>query len=227
VAAVHALASEEWPTTAAELEDEQRRLAALWQHTALWEPPRDWRCRIGAVFVATLRGREGPGEAGETAWAASVGYLGGRKVDQAVVQGCLDAPYAAGLLALREGRLLERAVRALEALPDVLLVNASGRDHPRRAGLALHLGAVLDVPTIGVTDRPLVASGDDTLSLAGEVVAYRVRSARGARPVIVHAGWRVAAGTATHVLQRISSQGRTPEPLREARRLARTARSTG
>ncbi len=48
---------------------------------------------------------------------------------------------------------------ALEVEPDVLLVNASGRDHPRRAGLALHLGALLDLPTVGVTHRLLVAEG--------------------------------------------------------------------
>src|SRR5439155_270280 len=71
------------------------------------------------------------------------------------------APSAPGLLALREGSMLAAAVEALEARPDVLLVDATGRDHPRRAGLALHLGAVLDVPTIGVTHRPLRATGPE------------------------------------------------------------------
>ena len=52
---------------------------------------------------------------------------------------------------MREGPLLEAAVRALEVEPDLLLVNATDRDHPRRAGLALHLGALLDLPTVGVT----------------------------------------------------------------------------
>jgi hypothetical protein len=56
-----------------------------------------------------------------------------------------------------EGPLLEAAVRALPAQPDVLLVDATGRDHPRRGGLALHLGAALDLPTVGVTHRPPVA----------------------------------------------------------------------
>jgi hypothetical protein len=68
-------------------------------------------------------------------------------------------------------------VRALPIVPKVLLVNATGRDHPRRAGLALHLGAVLGLPTVGVTTRPLVAKGPwpvdqrgATLWLGGEVV---------------------------------------------------------
>ena len=50
-------------------------------------------------------------------------------------------------------------MRALPVAPEVLLVNATGRDHPRRAGLAFHLGAVLGLPTVGVTTRPLVAQG--------------------------------------------------------------------
>lgn len=55
-------------------------------------------------------------------------------------------------------RLCDR-LRALPHMPDVLLVNATGRDHPRGAGLALHVGAAVDVPTVGVTHRPLLAVG--------------------------------------------------------------------
>ncbi|MGH3118887.1 MAG: endonuclease V [Gaiellales bacterium] len=80
-----------------------------------------------------------------------------RALRSAVVSGEPGAPYVPGHLAFREGPLLERAVRELDAAFDVLLVNATGRDHPRGAGLAFHLGAVLDVPTAGVTDRRLVA----------------------------------------------------------------------
>jgi deoxyinosine 3'endonuclease (endonuclease V) len=67
--------------------------------------------------------------------------------------------YAPGLLALREGPLLEAGVQSLPLAPEVLIVGATVCDHPRRAGLALHPGARLEVPTIAVTDRPLLASG--------------------------------------------------------------------
>src|SRR5262245_35431164 len=214
-----------WPENGEELEIEQRRLAEQWQLAELWYPPADGRYSVGAVFVATLRWREGPGEAGESAWAASVAYENDRKIDEAVLEGTLDAPYTAGLLALREGRLLEAVVRALKQKPDVLLVNASGRDHPRKAGLALHLGAVLGVPTIGVTDRPLIATGQHELTLAGEVVGYRVRTKPNRRGVFAHAGWRVDATTARACIEAVHGSARTPEPLREARRLARTARA--
>jgi len=116
------------------------------------------------------------------------------------------------------------------------VVNATGRDHPRRAGLALHLGAVLDLPTLGVTHRPLAAAGSwpgdergdaSPLLLADEVVAHWLRTRPGRRPVVVHAGWRVDAATAVAVVRRCAGPHRTPAALREARRLARHARADG
>jgi deoxyribonuclease V len=214
----------EWPCTREDLIEEQRRLGAL-------EPP-DWRfepgARIGGVFVCFGRGGSGPGRAGDPAWAAaSVGR------DSAVVTGRAGAPYESGLLALREGVLLEAAARALTALPDVLLVDASGRDHPRRAGVAVHLGAINDVPTIGVTHRPLVAEGEwpadergarSPLVFEGELVGYWLRTRAGRRPLAVHAAWRTDPATAADCVLSVA-RVRTPEPLRSARRVAREARA--
>jgi len=147
--------------------------------------------------------------------------------------GTAGATYEPGLLALRIGAILERTVRGLPKPPDVLLVDATGRDHPRRAGLALHLGAVLDLPTVGVTHRPLVAAGElpedhagaaSPLTLEDDVVGFWLRTRTGVRPLAVHAGWKVDAVTALEIVRRCWCRRRTPEPLREARRLARTAR---
>ena len=219
-----------WPTSAAELAEVQRALAVA-------DPPR-WRPiavpAIGACAVCFPRGDAGQGRAGDAAWAAAAVVRGRRGLAEAVTTGAAGAPYAAGLLALREGRLLEAAVRALAVTPDVVLVDATGRDHPRRAGLALHLGAVLGLPTVGVTHRPLLAAGpwpDDargataTLALDGERVAAWVRTRPGARPVAVHAGWRTGVDVAVEVVLAATRRHRTPEPLRLARRLARTARA--
>jgi len=157
-------------------------------------------------------------------------------VESAVVRGRLDAPYVPGLLALREGRPLEQAIRRLRRLPDVLIVNATGSDHPRRAGLSIHLGAVCGVPTVGVTDRPLVATGPEPgphrgaaaeLLLNGELVGYRLRTRAGARSIVVHDGWRVQPESALALVLDVTAGSRTPEPLRAARRLARAARSSG
>jgi deoxyribonuclease V len=214
----------EWPLTRTELIEEQARLAAL-------EPAR-WRfepdARIGGVFVCFVRGGSGPGQAGDRAWAAA---CVGRSAT--VVADCAGAPYEPGLLALREGALLEAAVRTLPERPDVLLVDATGRDHPRRAGLALQLGAVLELPTVGVTHRPLVAEEEwpadergasSPLLLGGEPVGYWLRTRAGTRPLVVHAAWRTDPDTAADVALS-ASRARTPEPLRRARRQARDARA--
>jgi deoxyribonuclease V len=152
-----------------------------------------------------------------------------------VVTSYAGAAYQPGLLALREGDVLEAAVRALTQPPDVLLVDATGRDHPRRAGLALHLGAVLDVPTVGVTHRPLGAEGEwpedergarSPLMLEGDLAGHWLCTRVGTRPLAVHAAWRTDPATASEVVLS-TSRARTPEPLRQARRQAREARARG
>jgi deoxyribonuclease V len=152
----------------------------------------------------------------------------------AVAEAPVTEPYEPGLLAMRELSVLVSAVRALARLPDVLLVNATGRDHPRRAGLALHLGAVLDVPSVGVTHRPLYATGSlpeggrgsrSTLLLDGEVVGTWLITRRGRRPLAVSPGWRTDIETAVAAVLGTSGRARTPEPIRRARQLARTRRA--
>jgi deoxyribonuclease V len=211
-----------WPPTREELIEEQPRLAALGPAAWRFEP----EAQIGGVFVCFARGQSGPGQAGDPAWPAA---CVGRRTT--VVPGYAGAPYEPGLLALREGALLEATVRALPELPDVLLADATGRDHPRRAGLALQLGAVLELPTVGVTHRPFVAEGEwpadergarSPLLLGGELVGYWLRTRAGTRPLAVHAAWRTDPDTAADVVLS-ASLARTPEPLRRARRRAREA----
>jgi deoxyribonuclease V len=122
----------------------------------------------------------------------------------------------------------------LPHIPEVLIVDATGRDHPRRAGLALHLGARLSVPTIGVTMRPLVAEGTwppdvrgatSPLRIGHEIVGYWVRTREGTRPLAVHAAWRTDPDAAVALVLAAGGDRRTPEPLRQARRAAREARS--
>jgi deoxyribonuclease V len=220
-----------WPGSAEALAREQERLAAAAPEP--WRPPEPGPL-VAACFVCFPRGLAGEGAAGDRAWAAAAAARGRRVVAVAAVTGAAGAPYAAGLLALREGPLLERAVRALRHRPDLLMVNATGRDHPRRAGLALHLGAVLDLPSVGITHRPLLAQGappadepgaTSALMLDGDAVALWVRVRPGARPLVAHAGWRTDPQDAAAVLLAASAGSRAPEPLRQARRAARLARA--
>jgi deoxyribonuclease V len=220
-----------WPEDAESLEAAQRELAAA--EPEPWTPPTE-RLRLGGCWVTFPRGLTGRGEAGDPAWASAVTTYDGRVTGSHVVTGVAGATYTPGLLALRIGPLLERAARGLRPAPDVLLLDASGRDHPRGAGLALHLGAVLDLPTVGVTHRPLRAEGswpEDRLGATsplradGEVVGCWMRTRPGTRPLAVHPGWRVDLATAVDVVAAASRGRRTPEPLRQARHLARRARA--
>jgi deoxyribonuclease V len=190
---------------------------------------------VAGCYVCFERGETGRGRKGERGWAAAVLMRANRGlVESAVAVGAAGAPYEPGLLALREGPLLDAALRALSRRPEVLLCNATGRDHPRAAGLALQLGAVLDLPSIGVTDRPLLAEGVEPgadlgatspVLLRGVEAARLLRTRAGARPVVVHAGWRTDLDTATAVVRASTRRARTPEPVRRARQLARYARA--
>jgi deoxyribonuclease V len=219
-----------WPTTTHELIRLQQALGEMTPER--WQPPTTLR-RIGACFVCFERAH-GAGAAGDRGFAGAAVTYRRRLLAGVTSSGPAGGPYRPTLLALREGPLLEQAVRALPITPEVLVVNATGRDHPRRAGLALHLGAMLGLPTVGVTTRPLVAQGawpvdqraaTEPLLLGGEVVGYWVRTRPGARPVAVHAAWQTDAKDAVQVVLAASRRARTPEPLRRARTLARTRRA--
>lgn len=225
-----------------------------------WQPPD--QPVVGGCFVAFARGEAGPGHPGDRAWAAAVtwradrsadgpgrrvdGHLHGARADgqprraddvlaQAVAAERVPTAYEPGLLAMREGHVLATAIAGLPRLPDVLLVDATGLDHPRHAGLAVHLGAVIGVATAGVTQRPLVASGPlpplrrgarTPVRLRGRSVGFWVCTRTGARPVVAHAGWRTTPETAAATVLAASTEAaRTPVPLQEARRVAREARA--
>ena len=220
-----------WPHDAESLYVVQRDLALATPEPWTAERPAP---RLGGCWVCFPRGLSGPGSAADPAWAAAVVLQERRLVDRVVTTGVTGAPYQPGLLALRLGPLLERVVRDLATPPDVLMVDATGRDHPRGAGFALHLGAVLDLPTLGVTHRPLLAEGGwpgdrrgatSGLHIGDRVVATWLRTQPAVRPLVVHAGWRLDPHQAVALVMATTSHRRTPEPLRQARQLARRARA--
>lgn len=253
----------EWPATAEGLADVQDRLAVAAGAALAADEwlPSDAPVLAGC-FVVHPRGTRGRGRAGDPVWAAAVAWrpAGGgepsprgsdrhlrrrpaagvpaRRADdvlsQAVVVDTAPAPYVPGLLALRDGPVLTAALAGLVVRPELVLLDATGLDHQRGAGLAVHLGAMAAVPTVGITRRPLVAAGPQPgrrrgavspLWLAGRCVAYWVCTRTGARPLVAHAGWRTSPETAARVALLASTPAaRTPVPLQEARRVAREAR---
>jgi deoxyribonuclease V len=249
-----------WPGSDAALVRVQTALAAVASTARAWSMGA--APLIAGCFVAYARGEAGPGHPGDRAWAAAVLWRappapgGSRRRSDAVLRGTVQGPeprqasdvdaqavvaarvpaaYTPGLLARREGPILAAALGALPDRPDVALVDATGLDHPRRAGLAVHLGAVLDLPTVGVTHRALVGGGPFPELRRGATSSVVVDSLEvgrwvctrtGARPVLAHAGWRTDAGVAAGlVLLSSTAAARTPVPLQEARRVAREARA--
>ncbi|MGZ4248584.1 MAG: endonuclease V [Solirubrobacteraceae bacterium] len=213
--------------------DEQLALAAAMPAPWSWS---GGPLAVGACAICFARGLTGPGARGDRCWAAAAVLRDGRVVASASVSAQAGAAYVPGLLAMREAPALAAAVREVRAPLDVLLVDATGRDHPRRAGMAIQLGAELSVPTVGVTHRPLLAAGEwppdvrgatSPLLLDGETVGAWLRTRRGARPLAIHPGWRTALEVAVSVVLAVTGPRRTPEPLRVARRLARERRASG
>ena len=141
------------------------------------------------------------------------------------VQTVSPFPYIPGLLSFRETPPLLEAWTKLQRKPDALLVDGQGRAHPRRFGLACHLGVLLDVPTIGVAKTLYVGKhepvgenvGDWTPLLdKNEVVGAALRTRRKASPVFISVGHRVDLNSAIALVLRCLGNTRVPETTRQA-----------
>lgn len=157
-------------------------------------------------------------------------------LNQASVARPVSFPYIPGLLAFREAPGILEALAQLSPLPDVLIIDGHGRAHPRRFGLASHLGVLLDMPSIGcaksalvgVPEPPAEAAGSwGALCEAGEIVGAVLRTRRGVKPVIVSAGHHCDLSSAIDIVLACCRGFRYPEPLRKAHQLATQASLLG
>ncbi|MDH7594273.1 MAG: endonuclease V [Methanomicrobiales archaeon] len=145
----------------------------------------------------------------------------------------LAFPYEPGMLAFREGPALLSALIRLPMRPQVIFFNGHGRAHPRRFGLAAHMGVLLHTPSVGIAERTLIgraeppADADGATSPlidGGEVVGMAVRTRSGSRPVIVSQGYMIDLAQAVELTIASAHGERIPLPLRQADRLAGAAR---
>jgi deoxyribonuclease V len=150
-------------------------------------------------------------------------------VDQAVWEGPVTFPYVPGLLSFREIPAIMPALEQLRTLPDAPMLDAQGRAHPRRFGLACHLGVLLERPAVGVAKTVLVGRYDglgepkgSTADLVhrGEIVGQAVRTREGVHPVFVSVGHRMTLEDAVALTLRMTGRFKLPEPTRLAHRLS-------
>ncbi|WP_225854904.1 endonuclease V [Micromonospora sp. ALFpr18c] len=167
--------------------------------------------------------------------AAAVTVLDARTlavVDSAVSVGRPAFGYVPGLFAFRELPALLAALDRLSTRPDLLVCDGHGLAHPRRFGLACHLGVVTGLPAIGVGMTPLIGEWDPVqrgrgswspLRDGGDVVGRVVRTQDGVKPVFVSVGHRMSLDNATTQVFALAPRYRLPETTRTADRLCREA----
>jgi len=141
----------------------------------------------------------------------------------------IQFPYVPGLLSFRETPVAIRALENLQITPDLILCDGQGLAHPRRFGIACHIGLIADVPTIGVGKSILVGKfenlGEERGSVAplihrNEQVGAALRTKNKVQPVYVSVGHRISLETATDIVLQCAPKYRLPETTRLADKMA-------
>lgn len=151
-----------------------------------------------------------------------------RVVEQHTAKRRLTFPYVPGLLSFREIPALLAALRKLEQRPDLLMCDGQGLAHPRRFGLACHLGVICGLPSLGCAKSRLIGTREEPaasrgsrveLTDRGEVIGTVLRTQSDVKPVYVSIGHKIDLQTAEEIVLACATHYRLPEPTRLADRL--------
>jgi deoxyribonuclease V len=184
---------------------------------------------IAGVDVGLLRRSDDSGATLARAAIVVLDYATMSLVEQSTAEITISFPYVPGLLSFREMPVILAAIQKLTKEPDVFLVDGHGYAHPRRFGLACHLGVWLDKPAIGCGKSILIGEPDPLDNQRGCVAALRdaeetigkaVRTRDGVKPVFISVGHRIDLDSAVHIVLNCGRGVRLPEPIRWAHRLA-------
>ncbi|MER5454114.1 endonuclease V [Micromonospora sp. NPDC002389] len=168
--------------------------------------------------------------------AVLVDLTTGVEVETVVVPGEVTFPYVPGLLAFREVPILLTTLGRLSRRPDTVVCDGYGIAHPRRFGLACHLGVVTGLPTFGVAKTPFVGTyaapgprrGDrSVLSDGDDVLGHALRTQTDVKPVFVSVGHRTDLDRVTALTLTLSPRYRLPDVIRRADFLSREALRRG
>lgn len=152
-----------------------------------------------------------------------------KPVETALAQMPTLFPYIPGLLSFREGPVLEEAFKKLQCEPDVFIFDGMGRAHPRRIGIATHMGLWLQKPTIGCGKTLLTGHYHEPLDERGaysdlvdkgEVIGAVLRTRPGVKPVYISVGHLTDLSTSVELVMRCTTKYRLPEPVRAAHNAA-------
>jgi deoxyribonuclease V len=150
-------------------------------------------------------------------------------IDAALARRPTEFPYVPGLLSFREIPAVLDALKRLKTSPDLLLCDGQGIAHPRRLGVASHLGVLIDRPSIGVAKSRLIGTHDEVPNERGawvpledqdEVIGAVLRTRVGVKPIFISIGHRVSLETAVEYVMRCTPRYRLPETTRLADRIA-------
>jgi deoxyribonuclease V len=221
-----------WDLSPAEAVALQRRLAGRVRESRLRRLPRlvvgidcgysESEDRLYAAAVLCRLPRRAPRRPAEV-----------ETVEQRVVTARPRMPYVPGLLSFREIPPVLECLEELALDPEAVLVDGQGRAHPRRLGIASHLGLLLGLPTVGCAKSLLVGEhaplarrrgSHRPLVHRGETVGLALRTRDGVAPVYVSVGHLIDLGGAARVVLAATAGFRLPEPARRAHHLATLAR---
>ena len=150
-------------------------------------------------------------------------------VEHAIAQIPTTFPYVPGYLSFREIPAIVEAVTKLTITPDLILCDGQGLAHPRRFGLACHLGILLDLPTIGVAKSLLIGKHEEVPKSKGswtalvdreETIGIVLRSRTNVKPIYISIGHKISLETAVNYVMKCLTKYRLPETTRWADKLA-------
>ena len=152
-----------------------------------------------------------------------------KKICEVTCVSYISFPYITGLLTFREGPALLKAFEALQEKPDIIIFNGHGIAHPRKMGLATHMGIILDVPSIGCAQRALYGKYKMPGNSKGlyseilnnnDVIGVCLRTKENIKPVFISHGHKIDLKTAVDIIIKCTIKYKMPEPVRAAHILA-------
>jgi len=152
-----------------------------------------------------------------------------KQIDISIAKADITFPYIPGLLSFREGPVVIEAIKKLSIMPDVFIFDGQGIAHPRRIGIASHVGVLLDIPTIGCAksvlcgefEMPGTRKGSWTpLVYNSQIIGAILRTKTDIKPVVISIGHKIDLYTSIEIILNLCTKYRLPEPIRYAHIIA-------